>query len=185
MKKLFKITLFFTLSFAAGNLFAQQDERDKGIEFYNKGEYQQAAEILQKAIETDDQDRKSWLYLGMSYANLKNDKQAVKAFKKADKIELKAPTEADAKETSVKITSKPQVRYTDTARMNNVQGTVKLAVEFGADGMIKSVYAFQKLPDGLTENSIETAKKVKFEPATKDGKAVSSIGILFYSFSIY
>lgn len=143
MKKILKITLFFTLLIAAGNILAQDNERDKGIEFYNKGEFQQAAEILQKAVETDDQDRKSWLYLGMSYASLKNKKLAVAAFKKAEKVVLKEPTESNEKETSVKIISKRQAKYTDSARMNRVQGTVKLAIEFGADGRIKAIYAFR------------------------------------------
>jgi tetratricopeptide (TPR) repeat protein len=185
MKKNFKITLFFTLLIAAGNILAQDNERDKGIEFYNKGEFQQAAEILQKAVETDEQDRKSWLYLGMSYASLKNKKQAVNAFKKAEKVVLKEPKESDEKETPVKIISKPRAQYTDSARQNQVQGTIKLAVEFGADGTIKAVFAFQTLPDGLTENCIEAAKQTKFEPATKDGKAVASVAILVYSFTIY
>ena len=186
MKTLYKITLFFALLFAANSIFAQPEtEREKGFEFYNKGEYQNAVETLGKIVETDEKDRKSWLYLGMSYARLKNEKQAVKAFKKADKIRTEEPVKSDEKLTPLKITSKPRANYTDSARMNMVQGTIKLAVEFGADGKIKAIIPFQKLPDGLTENCVEAAKNIKFEPAAKNGQAFSTIGILSYSFTIY
>jgi tetratricopeptide (TPR) repeat protein len=184
MKKLYNISLFITLLFTATIIFAQQTEREKGIEYYNNGEYQKAVETLQKIVETDKEDKQSWLYLGMSQTKLKNKSQAAKAFKKADKIsdEEKQP---DNTQTKLKIISKPRAAYTDEARASMTQGTIKLAVEFGADGSIKSIFPFQTLPYGLTENCVESAKNIKFEPATKDGKAYSTIGILSYSFTIY
>jgi tetratricopeptide (TPR) repeat protein len=183
MKKLYNITLFFVLLFSASAVFAQS-ELENGIESYNQGEYQKASETLEKIVQADEKNRKAWLYLGMSYARLKNNSKAAKALKKADKIPDKE-TDPDPINTRAKIISKPRATYTDAARANMTQGTIKLAVEFGADGKIKAVVAFRTLPDGLTENCVAAAKGIRFEPAKKDGKPVTSIKIVEYTFTIY
>ncbi|MDQ3131656.1 MAG: energy transducer TonB [Acidobacteriota bacterium] len=173
-------SLICFLLICATNIFAQQPEN--GFELYEKGEYQKAAEVLQKAVTTNEKDRKSWLYLGMTYIKLDNKKEAVKSFEKADKINFK---QSEIDKTTFKIISKPRANYTDEARRNSVSGTIKFAVEFGADGEIKEIFPFKKLPYGLTENTVESVRKIKFEPASKDGKAVSYITIVSYSFTIY
>lgn len=174
------IFLFCLLLVFACGISAQQTEN--GFELYEKGEYQKASEVLQKAVASDENDRKLWLYLGMIYARLNDGKQAVEALKKADKLAIKEPGE---NETAAKIIFNPRVNYTREARDNSISGTVSLAVEFGADGEIKYVFPFQKLPFGLTEKSIETARKIRFNPMTRDGKPVASIKIVKYSFAIY
>jgi len=184
MKTLHCITLFCALLFSTSIVFAQASEREKGIEFYNKGEYQKAVESLQKAVETDEEDKNAWLYLGMSHARLKKQSLAEKALNKADKISTKNKESAEA-QAQVKIIAKPRPSYTDSARMAQTQGIVKIAVEFGADGKIKAIVPFVNLPEGLTQMSVAAAKQVKFEPAVKDGKPYSTIGILSYSFRIY
>lgn len=177
--KLTVLTIFILSSvvFAFG-----QTEREKGIGFYGQGEYQKAVESLQKAVEADEKDGEGWLYLGMSFAKSKKAKEAAKAFKKADKL---FPEDARKDKNRVKIVAKPRAGYTDAARQNQIQGTIKLAVEFGADAEIKYIFGFETLPYGLTENTIKAASKIKFEPATEDGKPVTRIQILRYSFTIY
>ena len=185
MKKLYNTALFFIfLLFSVSVIFAQESEREKGIEFYNKGEYQKAVETLQKAVEADEEDKNAWLYLGMSHARLKKQSLAEKALNKADKISAKNKESVEA-QAQVKITSKPRPSYTDSARMTQTQGIVKIAIEFGADGKIKAIVPFINLPEGLTQMSVAAAKQIKFEPATKDGKPYSTIGVLTYSFKIY
>jgi outer membrane biosynthesis protein TonB len=191
MKTLYKITILLSLLLAAGVCFAQagESEFEKGVGFYEGGEYQKAVEVLQKLVETDGNNQKAWLYLGMSEAKLKNKSSAVKAFKKAFKVkkdesETEATT-AGAAQTGTKIISKPRAVYPEAARQNMTQGTVKLAVEFGADGKIKEVYPFQTLPDGLTEICVEAARKIKFQPGTKNGQPYSTITIVTYEFRIY
>jgi hypothetical protein len=58
-------------------------------------------------------------------------------------------------------------------------------VEFGWDGKIKAVVAFKKLPMGLTENAVNAARGIKFEPATKNGKPITAIKIITNTFSIH
>jgi len=187
MKKLYNTALFFVLLFSASVVFAQEEvvsEREKGFEFYDKGEYQKAVETLQKVVQINKKDRKAWLYLGMSQFKSPGKSKPAKAFKAADKISDEE-TEASENQTKVKIISKPRASYTDEARQNQTQGTVKLAIEFGADGTIKTVFAFQTLPYGLTENCLQAVKGIKFDPATKDGKPYTTIKIVSYSFTIY
>jgi TonB family protein len=184
MKTLYKTTLFFILLFSAVNIFAQQTEREKGFALYEKGEYQKAVETLQKAVEADADDQKSWLYLGMSNARLENKSEAVKAFKKAEKTVFKEE-KAGENQTPLKIISKPQARYTDAARSDGIQGTIKVAVEFGADGKIKEIFPYRTLSGGLNENVVAAVEKIRFEPATRDGKTVLTIKILSYTFTIY
>lgn len=184
MKMLYKIGLFFALLIFASNVFAQKSEREDGVEFYNKGEYQKAVETLQKVVEADEKDKKSWLYLGMSLAQMKKKSEAVKAFQKADKIP-NTDKKPETNQTEINVISKPRPSYTDSARMNQEQGTVKLAVEFGADGKIKEIFPFEKLLYGLTENCVEAVRRIKFEPATNDDKPISAIMIISYNFTIY
>ena len=181
MKRLFNFTLLCALLVFAGNAFGQTTE--EGVALYEQGDYAKAVEVLEKAAAADKNDRRAWVYLGMSYTFLKNRDKAFEAFKNAEKIKPEELNEGGIK--PVKIITKPASKYTDEARQNNVQGTIKLAVEFGADGKIKNIAAFRTLPDGLTENTIKAAEGIVFEPATKDGKPISDIRILSYSFTIY
>jgi tetratricopeptide (TPR) repeat protein len=184
MTKIKSFALFFVLLFSAVAVFAQNEaEVEKGVEFYRQDEYQKAVETLAKAVEADKKNRRAWLYLGMSHVKLNNKSDAVKAFKKADDSPAREPS--DPTVGKVEITYKPRVNYTEEARSNGVRGRVKLAVEFGADGTIKTIFPFQRLFYGLTENSVEAARNIRFKPALKDGKPVSTVSIVEYTFEIY
>lgn len=86
---------------------------------------------------------------------------------------------------SLRITSKPRANYTDGARHNQVQGTVTLSVVFTASGQIGSVLPVKVLPCGLTEQAIAAAKRIKFEPAKKNGVPQTVTKQVQYSFTIY
>jgi TonB family protein len=82
------------------------------------------------------------------------------------------------------ILYREKAQYTQEAKDNKIEGTVVLSVVFGADGQIAYVKVIRGLPDGLTQKAIEAASKIRFEPATKDGKPVSVRGNLEYSFRL-
>ena len=65
----------------------------------------------------------------------------------------------------------PEPDLTQEARKNKTQGTVMLYVVVGADGTVLNACAAQRLGDGLEESAVETIRKWKFEPATRNGKA--------------
>ena len=181
MKFLFFIIIaLFAFSF---NSFAQeQNERDKAIELYRQDEYQKASEILQASVKTNEEDSLAWVYLGASYLKLKNEKEASKAFRKAGSFSIKDLTGYDQK---LEIISKPHARFTDEARSNRISGTVKIAIEFKADGTIGFAFPIQKLSYGLTENAVEAAQAIKFNPPVKDGKPVTVVAFLEYTFLVY
>lgn len=320
----------------AKSAFAQQSEREKGIEFYQKGDYQSAIQILKKAVKTDSFDAESWYFLGLSYFNKDNAKDSIKSFKKASELNNKdtrarvglayayilknnlqeaqieaqeaiklsdtnaeaqyvlgvinfrnnafeyayerakkaleanpnlaaahllkaeslvssfsqqtgtviksqnarkellneaaadlkkylslAPSsketefqrqyldsleffarhydapennlpnsldvndQANVNKTPVKILSKPLAGYTEKARSAGVTGTIRLLVGFAESGNIKHILVLKPLSHGLNEEAVRAARAMKFEPATKDGKPISAVKVVEYSFSIY
>jgi hypothetical protein len=156
--------------------------REDGIASYRSGEFEKAANILQTVVEKDKSDKLAWIYLGAAFVKLGKQKEAVIAFKNSN-FTYKDRTEQF--DQDVKTIWKPRASYTDEARMENVTGTIKIAVEYGADGKIGFIFPFQTLPDGLTNSAVRAAKLIEFKPATKGGKPVTSVTIISYSFEIY
>ena len=64
-------------------------------------------------------------------------------------------------------------------------GTIVLRGVFASDATVKYILVIQALPAGLTERAVEAAKKIKFVPATLDGKPVSMLMQLEYNFNLY
>ena len=87
--------------------------------------------------------------------------------------------------TKARILSKPEPGYTEEARMNQVSGTVLLRAVLSVDGTVQNILTVSSLSHGLTEKSIEAARKIKFLPATKDGRRVSQMVRIEYNFNIY
>jgi TonB family protein len=92
------------------------------------------------------------------------------------------PALADSRPT---ILYREAAIYTDEAKRNGLEGKVILDVLVAADGNITDVRIFSGLPDGLTESAIEAAKKVRFKPATRDGKPVSVREKMEIDFTLY
>jgi TonB family protein len=85
----------------------------------------------------------------------------------------------------INILAKPAASYTDSARQNNITGTINACVLFGANGKIPYVVLLNSLGYGLDEQVIKAVQRIRFEPATKDGKPIPVVKIVQYSFSIY
>ena len=92
--------------------------------------------------------------------------------------------EVDQKAT---ITSKPKPIYTDSARQNNVQGTVQVQAVLDRSGTVGKlkIVSGSDLGYGLPEQAIAAARQIKFTPAVKDGKSVSVQVTLEYNFNLY
>jgi hypothetical protein len=50
---------------------------------------------------------------------------------------------------------------------------------------VKYIIVLSGLPGGLTERAVEAARRIKFFPATKDGRPVSMFIQLEYNFNLY
>jgi TonB family protein len=66
-----------------------------------------------------------------------------------------------------------------------LSGTVKLLLVLSADGTVKHILVLQPSHQPLTESAIEAARKIRFEPAIKDGHPVSSVLMMEYGFNTY
>lgn len=67
----------------------------------------------------------------------------------------------------------PSPRYTEEARKNKIQGVITTRVLVGADGSVKQVKISRGLPDGLDEEAIQAAYRLRFRPAMKGGQPVA------------
>src|SRR5687768_14383000 len=83
------------------------------------------------------------------------------------------------------IVKKPAPRYTREARRNQTRGYVVLRAILSADGTVKHIEVLTGLPDGLSQMAIEAARLIKFKPAMKDGKPVSTRVEIKYHFQVY
>ncbi|HKV36609.1 MAG TPA: energy transducer TonB [Pyrinomonadaceae bacterium] len=93
-----------------------------------------------------------------------------------------SPREVDQR---AHLLSKPEPQYTEEARRNQITGTVVLRAIFSSSGEVVQIRALQALPFGLTEQAIAAARKIKFEPAMKNGRPVSVHLHLEYNFNLY
>jgi TonB family protein len=73
----------------------------------------------------------------------------------------------------------------DYAQANEIAGIAIYKVILGPDGKPLGVAIYRPIGFGLDENAVEAIRKSTFSPATKDGKAVSSVFNLTVSFRIY
>jgi TonB family protein len=84
-----------------------------------------------------------------------------------------------------RVLSKPEPSYTESARKNQITGTVVLRAVFSSSGSVTNISTIRGLPDGLTERAISAAKQIRFVPAMKDGHPVSMWMQLEYNFNLY
>jgi TonB family protein len=80
---------------------------------------------------------------------------------------------ANAVDTKPVALNEPRPLYTEEARKNKIQGTVRARILIGSDGAVKQVRLVTHLPDGLDEQAISAASKLRFRPAMKDGRPVA------------
>ncbi|HEV2862054.1 MAG TPA: energy transducer TonB [Pyrinomonadaceae bacterium] len=83
------------------------------------------------------------------------------------------------------ITAKPEPAFTEQARKFTVTGVVRLRVVLSKTGEVSNVSVIKGLPHGLTSKAVLAARAIKFEPAQKDGRAVSQYVTIEYNFNIY
>ena len=76
----------------------------------------------------------------------------------------------------------PAAAYPDEARAAKAKGEVRLRLVLASDGTVKYIFPMKPLQHGLTEAAMEAARKIKFEPAIRDGKPASQFATLSYEF---
>ena len=86
---------------------------------------------------------------------------------------------------AVRIIAKPNPSYTELARKNRVQGTVRLKITLSANGAVGNIETVSGLEAGLTEQAIAVARKVVFLPHRANGVPVNVVKTFEYNFNIY
>ena len=87
--------------------------------------------------------------------------------------------------TKAQIIRKPEPTYTERARRGRISGVVRLRALLGADGTVKGVSIIKGLGGGLSEKAEEAARRIRFTPATLDGRPVSQFVTLEYNFRVF
>jgi TonB family protein len=77
-----------------------------------------------------------------------------------------------------------RAEYTEIARINRLQGSVRLNVIFDTAGQITNIRVHRGLPDGLTRRAIHAAQQIRFQPATIDGAPVNVRGSIELTFKL-
>jgi TonB family protein len=80
--------------------------------------------------------------------------------------------------------NRPEVSYTEQARKKGVEGSVYVRALIGVDGGVKQIRVLRGLPEGLTEEALRAASRLRFEPAMKDGKPIEYWTVLVIQFNI-
>lgn len=86
--------------------------------------------------------------------------------------------------TPIVVLSKPLPQYTAEAREAHIQGDVTLEVRFSADGQVEVLRVVNGLGHGLDEQARLAAARIRFKPATRDGKAVDQVAVIHVAFQL-
>ena len=76
----------------------------------------------------------------------------------------------------------PRPDYTEEARKEGVEGVVLLRVIIDEQGYVKRIRVSRGLPKGLTYQAVDSARRLRFKPATVDEKPIvytTSIEVVF------
>lgn len=182
---LMKFSWMFVFLFASMlsiSAIAQQSDRDRGIDLYRDGKFAEAVTALESSVAANQNDRVAWMFLGGAYLHRDIKDKATGAFGRMSGIKQPAPPPRYDK--TVKITYKPRPGYTEEARRNQSSGTIRIVVEFRADGTIGFVFPLLTSSRDLVQPSLRAARDIKFEPAVKDGKPVTVINLIEYGYSM-
>jgi TonB family protein len=75
-------------------------------------------------------------------------------------------------DSEVEILARPKPVYTEAARALRLEGDVVLNVVFEAAGVLRILDVAEGLGHGLDEAAIDAARKIRFNPARRDGAPV-------------
>ncbi len=81
-----------------------------------------------------------------------------------------------------KILALPKFQYPESARKNGVEGKMKVSLTLAKNGIVQDVVAEQNLPHGVTEAITNELKRLRFQPARKNGEPVDAK--MFFDFVV-
>lgn len=157
-------------------------EREHGVELYRQGNIKAAVKALRAAVKQNKTDADAWYFLSLALNRDGDTKDARKAVEKSVRLR---PNFAPARAGKARILTRPEPLYSGEARKHRVRGTIVMRAVFAADRTVQHVLVLRSLPHGLTELAVKAARRIKFVPATKDGRPVSQFIQIEYNFNLY
>ncbi|HEY9231526.1 MAG TPA: TonB family protein [Blastocatellia bacterium] len=160
---------------------------------YEKREMKKAASELETAMSLGARFPNAYVLKGMLELQSSQQEAALNSYKEAlrlaghDDAELASLKErvtaleaiqehlthkGDAAYQRPQLLNRPMPRYTEEARRNHIQGAVRAAMLIDEQGNVTRVVVLTTLGYGLDEQAVQAASRLKFSPATKDGKPV-------------
>jgi TonB family protein len=98
--------------------------------------------------------------------------------------QLRLDAEGQQNTRHAKVIYRVEPDYTDDAREKQITGSVVLTLTVGHDGLPQSIQIKKSLFPSLDQSAIEAARKMRFEPAMKDGQVVSDVLLVEFYFSM-
>ena len=83
------------------------------------------------------------------------------------------------------ILTRPRPSYVESARYGRVSGTVRVKAKFEDDGFMPEVVVLKQLPEGLLRQALFAAIRIRFLPKLENGRAVSTVKQIEYSFEVF
>lgn len=174
--------ILFAIVFSTLYAFGQDNvERDAAIELYRAGDYQGVVQKLEPLIATKKLDYMGAQYLAASYVHLDRSKDAEKMFRKADRMS-KPKADPVQYDRRIKITEKPKPNFGFENMRQDPMGSISFAVEFKADGTLGFVFLVRSSSIGLIDGGTAAARGIKFEPAVINGKSVTTVSQIEYTY---
>jgi tetratricopeptide (TPR) repeat protein len=208
------LACFFSLIVGShSSIFAQQapqaPEKERGIELYRKGDFNEAVKALQEAVKKQGSDSDAWYYFGLSLLRASKIKDAGKAFEKTLSLRrdfalgyaAMAYMQLLVNDNKRALENAEQALTLDPKNLDSlyVAGMARLREGAGAEALARAEEALKVKPDhpqalilktqallsihGLTEEAVKAARKIRFTPAMRDGKPVSVFGRLEFDFN--
>ncbi len=182
--KLRRLFLSITVLLFCGLALIAQDEADRvtGVDLYRSGDYAAAVEKLEPLLKNGKLDRDAARYLAGAYVHLKRMDDATKLFKKSEKLSM--PKNEINYDRVLKITKPFRPNFDRSAIPDTFSSlSIRMAVEYKADGTIGFVHPFFTTWRGLLPEAIKGVKNIRFEPAVVGGKPVTIVGQWDYNYN--
>lgn len=145
--------------------------------------------LLKKAVETLETCAKNCKTTVADRRNIEEKIESLKTFydyfQRPDSLLSASTPVPENEQNGLKINAKPRANYTDAARQANISGRIVLAVLLSANGKVTQTIVIKPLGYGLDQEAIRAARQIRFTPAVKDGKPISVVKMIEYSFMIY
>ena len=178
MRSIKILSVLLGILILTASAFGQQSKTEEGIDLYRSGRFGDAVSRLTEVTSVDKTDGLALLYLAGAHKHLGNDKEAIKALKVSRSSKRTTPPKYDK---PVKITSKRTLPIKGDDAGPRSDYTV--AIELCSDGTVGIIIPYMVSFFERQQAIIDDAKKIKFEPAVRNGKSVTVIHVFEYTFS--